>query len=99
MLLPLFCLSLANTAACWEGKKEGGESVLQPLVNDQRHMSRPTPETGGGTPQNHGLSEFKVVPERQGVGPRMPKPEVPKQQPATPDRTLYERFHGGRRRS
>lgn len=45
------------------------------------------------------MSEFKVVHERQGVGPRIPKPEMPKQQPSTPDRTLYERLQRGRSRS
>jgi hypothetical protein len=49
-------------------------------------MGRPTPETGGGTPQNQGFSEFKVLPEQKGVGPRVQKPEVPKQQ--APDRNL-----------
>ena len=71
----------------------------EPLVNDQRYMGRPTAETGGGTPQNQGLSEIKVLPEQKGVGPRVQKPEQPKQQPTTPDRTLYERVHGTRRQS
>jgi hypothetical protein len=62
-------------------------------------MGKPTPETGGGTPQNHGLSEFKPLSQERRVGWSIKKPEVPKQQPADPDRTLYERFHGVRRRS
>jgi hypothetical protein len=37
-------------------------------------MGRPRPETGGGTPHNQGLSEFKVLRDRQGVGPRVQKP-------------------------
>src|SRR5918999_1445555 len=35
------------------------------------------PEVTGETPQQHGLSEFKVVPEQRGVSPRIQKPERP----------------------
>jgi hypothetical protein len=55
-------------------------------------MGRPTPETGGGGPQNQGLSEFKVLPEQKGIGPRVQKPEEPNQQPADPNREAFERF-------
>jgi hypothetical protein len=72
-------------------------SVSQPLVNDQSHMGIPI--EGGDRPGNQSLSEFKVLRERQGLSPRIQKPDEPKRQPATPDRTLYERIHGGRRRS
>ena len=34
---------------------------------------------GGDKPSNRGLSDFKVVPEQRGVGPRVPKPEVQQQ--------------------
>jgi hypothetical protein len=45
-------------------------------------MGRPTPETGGGTPQNHGLSEFKPLAKERQVSWGVKKPEAPKQQPA-----------------
>jgi hypothetical protein len=98
-MLPLFCLSLANTKALDKGKKGKGviTSVEQPLVNDQRHMGIQI--EGGDRPGNQGLSKFKVLQERQGLGPRISKPEEPNQQPTAPDPTLYERFHGERGRS
>jgi hypothetical protein len=59
------------------------------------------PETRGDKPQNHGLSDFKVVPEQRGVGPRVQKPEESKQQPFNPyhelteyNRREQERHHG-----
>jgi hypothetical protein len=55
-------------------------------------MGKPTPETGGGASQNQGLSEFKVLPEQKGVGPRVQKPEEPKQQPADSRWESYDRF-------
>ena len=55
-------------------------------------MGRPTPETGGGTPQNQGLSEFKPLPKEGRVGWGVKKPEEPKQQPADPNREAFERF-------
>jgi hypothetical protein len=61
-------------------------------------MVNRSPE-GGDKPGNQGLSSFKVLREQHGVGPRVQKTDEPKQQPADADRTLYERFHGGRRRS
>jgi hypothetical protein len=70
----------------------------EPLVNDHSIMGRPTPESGGGTPQNQGLSEFKPSAKERGVGWGVKKPEEPNQQTLTPDRTLYERFHRERGR-
>jgi hypothetical protein len=58
--------------------------------------SRSAESAGGDKPR---LSDFKVLPEQRGVGPRVQKPEEPKQQPSTPDLTIYERPHGGGRRS
>ena len=55
-------------------------------------MGRPTPETGGGTPQNQGLSEFKPLSKERGVGWGVKKPEEPKQQPVDPNREAFERF-------
>jgi hypothetical protein len=55
-------------------------------------MGRPTPETGGSTPNNGGLSEFKVLSEQKGVGPRAQKPIEANQQPADPNREAFERF-------
>jgi hypothetical protein len=60
-------------------------------------MGRPTPETGGGAPQNQGLSEFKVLRDRQGLGPRIPKPDEPKQQPSDPYHELSEHLKRNRR--
>ena len=57
------------------------------------------PIEGGDKPGNQGLSEFKVLRDRQGLGPRIQKPEEPKQQAFTPGPTLYERFHRERGRS
>jgi hypothetical protein len=37
-------------------------------------MSSRSIETGGDTPNNRGLSDFKVLPEQKGVGPRVQKP-------------------------
>jgi hypothetical protein len=55
-------------------------------VKDRFHnhsiMGRPTAETGGGTPQNQGLSEFKPLAKERRVGWGVKKPEEPKQQPA-----------------
>jgi hypothetical protein len=48
----------------------------EPLVNDQRHMVTRSPE-GGDRPSNLGLSNFKVLLEQKGVGPRVQKPESP----------------------
>jgi hypothetical protein len=56
-------------------------------------------EAVGDKPGTHGLSDFKVLREQQGVGPRVQKPEEPNQQPSTPDLTFYKRFHRGRNRS
>jgi hypothetical protein len=42
-------------------------------------MATRSPE-GGDKPHNQRLSEFKVLPEQKGVGPRVQKPEEPKQQ-------------------
>jgi hypothetical protein len=55
-------------------------------------MGRPTPETGGGAPHNQGLSEFKVLPEQKGAGPRVQKHGEPKQQPADSRWESYDRF-------
>jgi hypothetical protein len=55
-------------------------------------MGRPTPETGGGTPQNHGLSEFKPLAKERGVGWAVKKPEEPKQQPTDSRWESYDRF-------
>jgi DNA-binding XRE family transcriptional regulator len=59
-------------------------------------MGRPTPETGGGTPQNQGLSEFKVLPEQKGVGPHVQKPEEPKQQQNNAEIEVYKQLRGKR---
>jgi hypothetical protein len=37
MMLPLFCLSLAKTAACCNGKKRGGE---ESVLNNRWSMTR-----------------------------------------------------------
>jgi hypothetical protein len=60
-------------------------------------MSTRTPE-GGDKPSNQGLSDFKVLPEQKGVGPRVQKSEEPKQQASTPDLSLSERFQRERER-
>jgi hypothetical protein len=54
-------------------------------------MGRPTPETGGGTPHNQGLSEFKPLAKERQVGWGVKKPEEPKQQPADPELEAYRR--------
>ena len=59
-------------------------------VNDQNPMG--SPEVTGNKPQNHGLSEFKILTEKRGVGPRVQKPGEPKQQPSDPNREAFERF-------
>jgi hypothetical protein len=38
-------------------------------------MGRPTPETGGGTPPNQGLTEFKPLSQERRVGWGIKKPE------------------------
>jgi hypothetical protein len=48
--------------------------------------------------ESGGLSDFKVLRERQDLSPRVLKPEEPKQQPVAPDPTVFERFHRERRR-
>jgi hypothetical protein len=65
-------------------------SVSQPLVNDQRHMG--VPIEGGDRPGNQGLSEFKVLRERQGLGPRIQKPDEPKRQPSSLNNELSEYY-------
>jgi hypothetical protein len=55
-------------------------------------MGRPTPETGGGTPQNQGLSEFNPLSQERRVGWGVKKLEEPKEQPADPNREAFERF-------
>jgi hypothetical protein len=55
-------------------------------------MGRPTPETGGGTPQNQGLGEFKRLSKERGVSWSVKKPEEPKQQPADSQWESYDRF-------
>jgi hypothetical protein len=62
------------------GKAIGEEvrSVSQPLVNEQSHMSSRSTE-GGDKPQNQGLSNFQVPPEKRGLGPRVKKSGEPKQ--------------------
>jgi hypothetical protein len=66
--------------------------VKQSLVNDQRLMGRPTPETGGGTPQNQGLSEFRPSAKEREVGWGVKKQEEAKQQPADSRWESYDRF-------
>ena len=36
-----------------------------------------TSKEGGNKPNNLGLSDFKVLPERRGIGPRDNKSEIP----------------------
>jgi hypothetical protein len=55
-------------------------------------MGRTTPETGGGTPQNQSLSEFKPLSQERRVGWGVKKPEEPKQQPADSRWESYDRF-------
>jgi hypothetical protein len=55
-------------------------------------MGRPTPETGGGTPQNQGLSEFKPLAKEREVGWGVKKQEEPKQQLSDPQWESYDRF-------
>jgi hypothetical protein len=55
-------------------------------------MGKPTPETGGGTPHNHGLSEFKPLSKERRVGWGVKKAEEPKQQPADSRWESYDRF-------
>jgi hypothetical protein len=50
------------------------------------------PEVTGDKPQNHGLSDFKKLPEQRGVGPRVQKPEELKQQPADPELKAYRQL-------
>jgi hypothetical protein len=60
-------------------------------------MSSQSPEvTGGDKPQNHGLSDFKVLPEKQGVGPLAKKPEEPEQQLSEADLEVYKQLMGNR---
>ena len=40
-------------------------------------MGKPTPEAGGDKPQNHSFIKIEVLRERQGLGPRVQKPERP----------------------
>jgi hypothetical protein len=94
IVLILFCLLLANTAAYWKGRKEGGEYRF----HNHRIMGRPTQETGGGTPQNHGLSEFKPLAKERGIGWGVKK-EAPKQQPADADFEASEQRKQRPRRS
>jgi hypothetical protein len=56
-----------------------------------------TPEARGDKPQNHGLSDFKVLPEQRGVGPRAKKSEELKQQPSNPYHELAEHLKRNRR--
>lgn len=37
--------------------------------------SRSLEAAGGDKPSNRGLSDFKVLPEQRGIGPRVQKPE------------------------
>jgi len=39
-------------------------------------MGTHSPE-GGDKPSNHGLSGFKLLPEKRGAGPQVQKPEIP----------------------
>jgi hypothetical protein len=55
-------------------------------------MSTRSIEAGGDTPNNRGLSDINVLPEQRGVGPRVQKPEEPKQQISDPKREAFERF-------
>jgi hypothetical protein len=42
--------------------------------------------------ESGGYSDFKVLPEQKGVGPRAQKPGEPKQQPADSRWESYDRF-------
>jgi hypothetical protein len=64
--------------------------------HNHRIMGTPTSETGGGSFQNQGLSEFKALPEQKVVGPRVQKPEEPKQQPADQERDAAKQLLGKR---
>jgi hypothetical protein len=57
-------------------------------------MGRPTPETGGDTPQNQGLSEFKPLSKGKEVAWGVKKPEAPKQQPSDAERELAKQLLG-----
>ena len=55
-------------------------------------MGRPTPEAGGGTLQNQGLSEFRQLAKEREVGWSVKKQEEAKQQPADSRWESYDRF-------
>jgi hypothetical protein len=54
------------------------------------------PEVTGDKPQNHGLSDFTVLSEQRGAGPRVKKPEEQKQQLSDADLEVYKRIMGKR---
>jgi hypothetical protein len=55
-------------------------------------MSSRSTEAGGEKPGNHGLSDFKVLTEQRGVGPRVGRPEAPQQQPTDPELEAYRQL-------
>jgi hypothetical protein len=51
---------------------------------------------GGDKPGNQVLSDFKILREQRGVGPRTQKPEEPKQQLSDADLEVYKQLAGER---
>jgi hypothetical protein len=50
------------------------------------------PKEGGNKPSDLGLSDFKVLSEHKGVGPRVQKTQEPKPQPPDPGLAAYSRL-------